>query len=215
MSAALLWLARHGETDDNRARIFQGQGGAGLNGHGRAQAERLAARLRRAPPAAIVSSDLERAEETARIIADACGLTVELDPDLREVDVGTWTNKSYDEVRARYPEEWAAWEAGLDLRRGGGETYAELAERVGRAVGRIAERHASAAGPVLLVSHGGAIKSWVAGLLELSAVGARALSSVGNCALIVIERDERARHRLRTYNDVAHLEGLAVRAHAD
>src|SRR3954453_20377115 len=94
----LLVLVRHGETADNAARILQGQGGSGLNRRGRAQAERLAERMRRSPPAAIVASDLERAAETARFVAEACGLSVELDRDLREVDVGTWTGKSYDEV---------------------------------------------------------------------------------------------------------------------
>ena len=87
----ILWLVRHGETADNAARIFQGQSGKGLNRRGRAQAGRIAERLAKAPPARIFASDLERAFETATIIGQACGRTVEPDRDLREVDVGLVT----------------------------------------------------------------------------------------------------------------------------
>lgn len=211
----LLCLARHGETADNAARIFQGQAGSGLNRLGRAQAARLAERMRRFPPAAIIASDLERAAETARYVSEACGVPLELDPGLREVDVGAWTGKAYDEVATLYPEEWAAWEAGVDVRRGGGETYAELALRVGAAIDRIAARYATAQGRILVVSHGGAIKSWIAKLLGVSPDGLRALAGVANAALTVVERDARGRHRLHSWNDAAHLEGLIVEEHSD
>ncbi len=212
----LFTLVRHGETADNAARVLQGQGGRGLNVLGRAQATRLAERVRRAPPTAIVSSDLERAAETARIVAGACGLSVELDPDLREVDLGAWTGKSYDEVERLFPEEWAAWHAGLDIRRGGGETYAELAVRVDRALARIASRRLDAGDAhVLVVSHGGAIKSWIARMLGVSSDGLRALAGVANTSITVVERDGQGRHRLHAWNDTAHLEGLVVEEHSD
>jgi probable phosphoglycerate mutase len=208
----VLLLARHGETAANAASIFQGQTplAKGLNARGRAQAARLAERLRRAPPDAIVASDLERAVETARAVADACGLTVATDPELREVDVGAWTGKSHHEVRALFPEEWAAWSAGLDVRRGGGETYAELAERIEGAIARHATSEALAGKRVLVVSHGGAIKSWIAKLLGVRSDGLHALAGVGNCSLTVVVRDPSGRARLETWNDTAHLEGLAV-----
>jgi probable phosphoglycerate mutase len=211
----LIRLARHGETADNARRIFQGQSGSGLNRLGRAQAERLAERMRRSPPAAIVASDLERAAETARFAADACGIPLELDQGLREVDVGTWTGKAYAEVAALYPEEWAAWEGGLDVRRGGGETYAELAERIDAAMARIARRYEGAPGAILVVSHGGAIKSWVAKLLGLDRAGTRVLASVANTALATLECDGPSRYRLHTWNDVAHLEGLVAEESSD
>ncbi|HVJ90240.1 MAG TPA: histidine phosphatase family protein [Labilithrix sp.] len=211
----LLCLARHGETDDNARRIFQGQGGIGLNTRGRAQAARLAERMRRNPPHAIVASDLERAVETAGIVSKACGVPVELDRDLREVDVGAWTGKSYDEIARLFPEEWAAWEAGLDIRRGGGEKYSELAERVGRALDRVASRYRDAEAKILVVSHGGAIKSHIAKLLGVSPDGLRALAGVANAALTAVERDTKGRHRLHSWNDAAHLEGLVVDEHSD
>lgn len=208
----ILWLVRHGETADNAARIFQGQSGKGLNRRGRAQAGRIAERLAKAPPARIFASDLERAFETATIIGQACGRTVEPDRDLREVDVGTWTGRGYDEVKTLFPEEHAAWDAGLDVQRGGGETYAQLAERMERAVARISAGEGS---PALLVSHGGAIKSWIARILGVSAEGLRALGGVANTSLTVVERDAHGRHRLHSWNDVAHLDGLVVDEHSD
>jgi probable phosphoglycerate mutase len=220
-ASTILHLARHGETADNAAHVFQGQSGKGLDARGRAQAVRLAERLRRRRRgeriAAIVSSDLERAVETAQIVAHACdlpsGSAIELDPALREVDLGLWTGKRHDEIAELYPEEWAAWVAGLDLRRGGGETYAELAVRVAGAIDRIVASHAGQ--QVLVVSHGGAIRSFVSRLLGVSQEGFRALAILGNASLSVLERDARGRDRLHAWNDTAHLEGLVVDDHTD
>jgi|CXWL01.1.fsa_nt_gi probable phosphoglycerate mutase len=208
------YIVRHGETDDNANGIFQGQSGRGLNRRGQAQAARLAERLRRTRIDAIVSSDLERAVETAAILGSACDRTPALDPGLREVDVGTWTGKSHDAIAALYPEEWAAWSSGLDVRRGGGETYAELAERVELAIGRIASAH-DASHRIVLVSHGGAIKSTIARLLGVSREGLRALAGTANASLTVVERDLRGRSRIHAWNDTAHLEGLTASEETD
>lgn len=209
-----LLLARHGETADNRRLVFQGQSGKALNALGRAQAKRLAERMSLHPPDVILASDLERAHETAKIIGEAIGLTPELDPELREVDVGAWTGKSHDEVREQFPDEWGAWSSGIDVRRGGGETYGELAARIERAIVRAATAHAGKR--VLIVSHGGSIKAYVAKMLGVSAEGMRALAGVGNCGLTNIERDVRTgRSRLHAWNDTAHLEGLVVDEHTD
>lgn len=214
MRSTTLLLARHGETDDNRRLVFQGQSGKALNALGRAQAKRLAERMRRNPPDVLVASDLERAHETARIVGEAVGLTPELDPELREVDVGTWTGKSHEEVQDLFPDEWNAWSSGIDVRRGGGETYGELSERIERALVRAATAYAGKR--VMLVSHGGSIKAYVAKMLGVSADGMRALAGVGNCGLTAIERDLRTgRSRLHAWNDTAHLEGLVVDEHTD
>jgi probable phosphoglycerate mutase len=167
--------------------------------------------MRLSPPVAIVASDLERASETAKIVSAAAGVPVELDAGLREVDVGSWTGKSYEEVKVLFAEEWAAWETGLDLRRGGGETYEELAERIDRALGRIATRYSDASATVLVVSHGGAIKGWISRLLGLRASGSRALVGMANASLTLVEHDAQGRHRVHCWNDTAHLEGMSSR----
>lgn len=225
-----LYLVRHGETADNARRIFQGQGGSGLNRLGRAQAARLAERMKHLPlatttegvlhgwariarrPSVIVSSDLDRAVETATIVGGAIGVEVRTDVRLREVDVGTWTGKSYDEVERLFPEEWAAWDAGLDVRRGGGETYGELAARVGAALSHLASRHDGTR--VLVVSHGGAIKSFISKILGVTGDGMRVLAGVTNAGVTIVESDAR-RFRLHTWNDSSHLEGLRADEHSD
>jgi broad specificity phosphatase PhoE len=202
-------IARHGQTEDNLHRVFQGQAGKGLNATGRDQAVRLAERLKNVRFDAIVSSDLERAVETARCVssASAVPVDVDVDRDLREVDLGAWTGLGATEIARAFPEEWAKWEAGLDVRRGGGETYAELAERFERAIRRMAERHHEASARILVVSHGGAIRSWIGRILGLPSDTLRVLGSVHNAALSIVDCDSSGRFKLERYNDVAHLEG--------
>lgn len=210
---ALLYFARHGETDANARLIFQGQTGAGLNARGRAQARRLAERMRRTPLSGIIASDLQRAVETANIVADAVGIEPAIDPDLREVDVGTWSGKDHETIARLHPEQWAAWSKGLDVRRGGGETYAELATRIERAAERGYAFDAPA--PILIVSHGGSIKSYVAKVLGVDPEGLAALAGVGNTSLTVLEKGKEGRVRLVGWNDMAHLEGMTIDEHTD
>lgn len=198
------YLARHGQTDDNARRVFQGQGGRGLNALGREQARRLGERLAKSGIAAIASSDLERALETARIVGEVVGVEPTIDPRLREVDVGSWTGKGQEEIERLHPEEWAAWSVGLDVRRGGGETYAELAARIDGCLASLDIPDVSA--PVLVVSHGGSIRSWCSRVCDPER--GSSLEAVRNTALALIERVEPGVHRLCSWNDVAHLEGL-------
>ena len=200
----LLLLARHGETDDNARLIFQGQGGGSLNARGRAQAERLAARLAKSVDV-IVSSDLTRAKETAEHIVRASGAQIVFDHEIREIDVGTWTGLAYDEVERRFPEEWAAWRAGLDVPRGGGETYAALASRISKALHRIARDHVGKR--VLVVSHGAALRSAVCVALGISPSWNAPIAGMHNTALSCLRYDAEKRH-LVSYNDVAHLHDL-------
>lgn len=155
MPTTRILLARHGETEWNRAGRWQGQADPPLNDLGRRQAETLADQLASDGVAAIYSSDLRRASETARIVANRLGLAVTEDRALREIDVGSWSGLTRDEVRERFPEGFARWlagEIGHD-----GETREQLAHRVVPAVEAIANRHVGES--VLVVSHGGVIRA--------------------------------------------------------
>ena len=201
-------LVRHGETDDNKNRIFQGQKGSGLNPLGKEQARRLAARLSGVKLGAVLSSDLQRARETADILASPHGLTVETHEALREVDVGAWAGVSYDVVKERFPEEYAAWHAGLDIRRGGGETYDELGVRMMKVLGWVCDNRE---GLSLCVSHGGAIRSVMRTILGLDPTRPgshpRALAAAENTSVTVLEReDQELLFRVAVYNDTNHLE---------
>lgn len=148
-------LARHGETEWNRVGRWQGHADPPLNDAGRGQAAELAERLAGDGIAAIYSSDLIRASQTARVVADRLGLPVVEDEALREINVGSWSGLTRAEVEQRFPEGYARWlggEIGHD-----GETREELTTRVVGAVERIAAAHP--AGTILVVTHGGAIRA--------------------------------------------------------
>lgn len=149
-------LARHGESDWNRDRRWQGHADRPLTNLGREQARALADRLAATELDAVYSSDLERARETAAIVAEPHQLPVKELPDLREVDVGSWSGLTRAEAEERFPNafrRWAEGGEGWD----DGETYEQLSERVVGAVLAIAARHPR--DRVLLVAHGGSIRA--------------------------------------------------------
>ena len=149
-------LARHGESDWNRAKRWQGHADRPLTERGREQAHALADRLAATELDAVYSSDLERARETAEIVARSQGLDVHVLPELREVDVGSWSGLTRAEAERRFPDafrRWAAGGEGWD----DGETYEQLSERVLRAIRTIAADHPGER--VLVVAHGGTIRA--------------------------------------------------------
>lgn len=148
--ATTLYIARHGETDWNRDRRIQGQTDIPLNDTGRRQAEELRAGLEHVVLHAVYSSDLERAWDTATVVAEPRGLVVRRRPALREKHFGTWEGLTDAEVSERFPDAVpGSW--------GDGETGEELASRVVRAIDEIVEAHDGES--VLVVSHGGAIRA--------------------------------------------------------
>lgn len=173
-------LARHGETDWNSERRWQGHADQPLNDAGRAQARELAESLAGRGIEAIYSSDLLRAHETARIIAERLRLPVEVDAGLREVDVGDWAGRAVSEIEGADPEGFRRWQEG---RKGwsGGESYEQMGERVVAAVLRIARCHAGQT--LLVVTHGGSIRACRATAAGLDYAGSRvsAIGSMANC----------------------------------
>jgi broad specificity phosphatase PhoE len=149
-------LARHGESDWNHSKRWQGFADRPLTDLGRRQAAELAQHLEDTELDAVYSSDLQRARETAEIVAETKGLTVETTPDLREVDVGSWSGLTRAEAETRYPELYARWLQGGEGWEDG-ETYTQLGERVIPAIHRIAKAHEGER--VLVVAHGGTIRA--------------------------------------------------------
>lgn len=124
----------------------------------------LADRLDGIPIAAIYASDLQRAHDTARAVAERLGLELTALPELREVDVGSWSGLGRDDVEERFPEGAARWHAG-ETGWEDGESYDAMAARVVAAVERIAAAHAGET--VLVVAHGGPLRALHARALDL------------------------------------------------
>jgi broad specificity phosphatase PhoE len=150
-------LARHGETDWNREKRWQGLADHSLNARGREQARTLAERLEPLPFSAVYASDLRRAHETALVVAERKGLGVTPMRELRELDVGSWTGLSYDEVKERSPDAYNEMRTRTGRGWEGGETYAEMGRRVLEAMRWIAREHP--ADTVLVVTHSGPIRT--------------------------------------------------------
>lgn len=151
-----IFLARHGESDWNVAKRFQGHSDRPLTERGREQAHALADLVASEEIDAVYTSPLSRARDTAEIVAARAGLEPIALPELREVDTGSWSGLSRADVEARFPEGFSRWRSGGSGWEGG-ETYEEMAERVIGALRTIAEDHPD--GRVLIVSHGGPIRA--------------------------------------------------------
>ncbi|MGI6036048.1 MAG: alpha-ribazole phosphatase [Limnochordia bacterium] len=166
MSRTRLYLIRHGETDFNREGRYQGRLDVELSTLGKEQAQALAHRLEKTPFTAIYASNLKRAQATAQIIAAHHELPVQVEPDLRERDFGSWEGFTFAEIEERFPEEAKQWlEDPLRTRIPGAEDFAHLQMRVTRALERI---HASHRGEeAAIITHGGCILAFLAHVLEL------------------------------------------------
>jgi probable phosphoglycerate mutase len=187
-------LARHGETDWNRQGRFQGHADPPLNETGRAQAAELAAELEGVGLAAVYSSPLGRALETAQLVAAEHGLEPVAVDALREVDVGSWEGLTRAEVEARFPEQLARW---LDYDQGweDGESYEEMGRRVVAALLELAAAHEGER--ILGVTHGGPIRAAFAFAGGTSHADARRLGpTIGNVFLAEFAVEGKALRRL-------------------
>jgi broad specificity phosphatase PhoE len=150
-------LARHGETNDNRPpQRFQGFTDTPLNDTGRRQAAELAEKVAGLGIAAMWTSDLSRARETAEIVGARVGMTPRLDARLREASRGRWEGHLFDTIKAEEPARYAAWMAGgAEFRFPGGESLLDQQERV---TASLRDIHASGELPALAFCHGGSIR---------------------------------------------------------
>jgi broad specificity phosphatase PhoE len=153
----VILLARHGETADNvEPQRFMGSRDTPLNDRGREQARALAATVADAGLAAIWTSQLARARETAEIVGAALGLTPRVDDRLAESHRGRWEGRLVADIEREEPEAWAAWRrAGVDFRFPGGESLAEHQRRALAALDTVREGPL----PALVVAHGGTIRA--------------------------------------------------------
>ena len=166
---------------------MQGQLDTALDDRGRAQAQAVAPALAALQPVVLLSSDLSRAVDTARPVAQATGLAPVVDARLRELHLGAWQGLTAEQARERFPQEHADWRAGRDVPRGGGETYEQASER---AVACLLE-HLPASGTLLAVTHGGTARAALGRLLDLPVACWASLAPLGNTCWSVVGESSR------------------------
>ncbi|MEV0000640.1 histidine phosphatase family protein [Streptomyces sp. NPDC050848] len=179
----VLW--RHGQTSWNLERRFQGSTDIELTETGVAQARRSARLLASLKPDAIVASDLKRAAATAAELSAITGHLVTHDSALRETYAGEWQGLTHDEIVARYGDQYAAWKRGEPVRRGGGELETEVADRAAPLVLEYADKLPEN-GTLVVVSHGGTIRTTIGRLLGLEAHHWESLGGLTNCCWSVL-----------------------------
>ena len=157
-----LYLARHGQTEWNIQGRFQGHGDSPLTALGLEQAAALAERLKDITFEAIYASPAGRASHTAQIVRGRREITIVLDEALREINLGPWEGLDNEQVRRTWPAELDAfWHAPHHYQPPqGGESFAQLRERVVPFMEALVARHAKA--NVLVVTHATTLKTILA-----------------------------------------------------
>lgn len=186
----MLW--RHGRTHWNVDGRIQGHTDIPLDEVGQAQARDSARRLASLRPDAVVSSDLTRARDTAAALAALTGLTVTVDPRLRETFFAEWEGLRDDDVAQQYGEALARWRRGGDLPIEGAETREQVGRRASAAI-LAALADVPPGGVLVAVTHGGTARATIATLLDLPRDRWGALGGLSNCCWSVLgERPELA-----------------------
>lgn len=165
-----LILIRHGETAGNLRPTALGTTDLPLTERGKRQAHSLARIFHLEKPEAIYTSPLCRAKDTAEAIARPHHMLAETMLDLAERNFGVWENLPVDEIRLRFPEDYAAWQQDMaDFVIPGGESAKEAFNRNIRLVDDLIKRHID--GRVILVTHLGCIRNILAHLLGMGIEG--------------------------------------------
>jgi broad specificity phosphatase PhoE len=176
----IVW--RHGQTDHNASGIWQGQLDTPLSDKGREQALTAAGALAAYNPSVIVSSDLQRAADTARALGSRIGVQVRYDERLREVHAGLWQGMTAGDVAEQFPVEQAALMAGEDIPRGvHGESMGQVAARTRAAVEDVLA-DLPPGDCAVLTTHGVAGRTVVAGMVGLDQHAAwQSFAGLHNC----------------------------------
>jgi alpha-ribazole phosphatase len=204
-----LWLVRHGETAWNRERRFQGAQDAPLSERGHAQAAALTRALAGRSFAALYTSPLSRARDTAAACAATLGLTPAPVDDLREMSLGDWEGLTVDTVVERYGDRYWRWLTSPAAHPPpGGEPVERFQTRVAAAVDRLAATHPD--GSVLAVTHGGVIAAFLCRCLGLGPNGLWRLR-IENTSVTRVSLPAGC---LQALNDTRHLGGATAPAAA-
>ncbi len=198
-----LLLLRHGETDATATDRFSGDTNVHLSEDGRAQVAALSKRLEMARISSIYSSPLDRAIETATILAAPHGLALIVADGLREIHHGHWEGLTYAEVKTRFGDELEAWEADpFTFAPVGGETGVSVLARALPALREIVAAHPGQT--VLVVSHKGTLRLAISSLLGMDPRSYRERLDLSPASLSILDFSDPVRTQLILYNDISH-----------
>jgi len=163
----LIILVRHGECEGNIKGIFRGRTDFPLNKRGLAQAEDLAQELKKFPLKHIYTSPLSRAKQTAEAISRKCGVKVNIEEQLNNIELGNWEGRFMKDIAKLYPKEWDLWVHNPErLKMKDMETLDDVQKRAKACLDRLVSQHN---GEVLVVvSHRAVLKPLIAGCLNIS-----------------------------------------------
>lgn len=200
-------LARHGETQFNVEGRWQGQADSPLTERGLAQARELGRALSTTAIAAVYSSDLGRAMQTAFEVATLHGLQVRPDVRLREIETGGFTRKSAAEIDAEYPGERQGWAtAPAAMRLPNGETLVEAQTRALAFLAERMPRHADQT--IVIISHGGIGQAILVNAMGGTVTDLWLKERVDNCQISRLEWTAASGLKLIELSDVRHLEAV-------
>lgn len=204
MTLRRIVLLRHGQTDYNVSGRMQGHLDSVLTTVGHEQAAQAAPVLAALEPDRIVSSDLQRAADTAEVVGAACGLPVKFDARLRETHLGDWQGYTVAQIDRDYPGAIAVWRSDPLWAPPGGESRVDVVARARPVVDELDAEFADSPdtpATVMLVAHGGLIAGLVTGLMELPVDVWPSFGGLGNCRWAVLaRRADSPRWRLAGYN---------------
>ncbi len=189
MRVRRLVMLRHGQTGYNASNRMQGQLDTELSELGRDQAVAAAEVLAKRQPLLIVSSDLQRALDTALALGERSGMQVQVDTRLRETHLGDWQGLTHLEVDAAAPGARVAWRNDATWAPHSGESRVDVAARGMPVVAELVVDQTEwgtdePERPVVLVAHGGLIAALTAALLKLPVDNWPALGGMGNASWV-------------------------------
>jgi probable phosphoglycerate mutase len=203
MSPTRLYLVRHGATQLTAEDRFSGAVGVDLSDEGRWQAARLGQRLVGERPAALYASPLSRTVETAKLVAEPCGLTIETRDGLREISHGRWEGLTRKEVEEQFPEEYSSWnEDPFTFAPQGGESGVGVLARALPVIRAIVKQHEGQR--VVVVSHKATIRLLLSSLLGFDPRGYRDRLDQAPACVNVLDFRDPVRARLMLFNDTSH-----------
>lgn len=198
-----IYFIRHAEAEGNFFRRVHGRYDSGVTANGQRQIAALSDRFRYTTIDAVYASDLRRTQQTAQAVVVPHGLTLNIDPELGEISLGEYEDRTFGDFLYHHGEQFRQFvTCSPDFAPAGGETFAQVAQRMSRAFLRIVQTHPDQT--VAVFSHGTAIQCLQAALREVHPADNTALGHPENTAVSCYEVD-RGKLTIRFENDASHL----------